>query len=81
MTLGRLGGWDVHKVPLTAAEITADGVSALEVPGFATVRTNPFTGEPEALGVVGNGYHTLQNEEHCEYLNHLRGATNDTAAT
>ena len=84
MTLGHLGAWDMHKVPLSAAELTPSGVSTLEVPGFATVRTNPFTGEPEALGVVGNGYHPLQNEEHCEFLNHLAdasGAIFDTAGS
>ena len=55
MRLGHLGGWDVRKLPLTTAEVSEGGVTAIEVPGFATVRTNPFTGAPEALGVVG-GY-------------------------
>ena len=84
MTLGRLGGWDVRKVPLTAHELTSDGVTALDVPGYATVRTNPFTGHPQALGVVGGGYQPIQNEEHCEFLNHLAdasGAVFDTAGS
>ena len=55
MRLGHLGGWNVRKLPLTTAEVSEGGVTAIEVPGFATVRTNPFTGEPEALGVVGGG--------------------------
>ncbi len=84
MTLGHLGGWNVRKVPLTAAEIGADGVTTLDVPGYATVRTNPFTGTPEALGVVGSGYTPLQNEEHADFLNTLAdvsGATFDTAGS
>lgn len=84
MRLGHLGGWDVRKVPLTASEITEHGVSTMDVPGFATVRTNPFTHRPEALGVVGSGYHPLQNEEHAEFLNLLAdesGAIFDTAGS
>lgn len=85
LRLGHLGGWDVRKVPLTAHEVTEDGVSAIEVPDqFATVRTNPFTGSPETLGVVGNGYTPLQNEAHCEFLNTLAdesGAIFDTAGS
>jgi phage/plasmid-like protein (TIGR03299 family) len=48
------------------------------------VRTNPFTGATEPLGIVGGGYHPLQNEEHAEFLNHLAdvsGATFDTAGS
>ena len=84
MTLGHLGGWRVRKVPLTAAETSADGVTTMDVPGFATVRTNPFTGAPEALGVVGAGYTPLQNEEHADFLNTLAdasGAVFDTAGS
>lgn len=84
MTLGHLGGWDVRKVPLSASEITTEGVTRMDVPGFATVRTNPFTRAPEALGVVGSAYHPLQNEEHAEFLNRLAdesGAVFDTAGS
>jgi len=84
MTIGHLGDWDVRKVPLTANEVTEDGVTSIEAPGFATVRTNPFTGQPEALGVVGGGYTPLQNEDHAEFLNLLAdqsGAIFDTAGS
>lgn len=84
MTLGHLGGWDVRKVPLTASEVTNEGVSIMDVPGYATVRTNPFTGQGEALGMVGSGYTPLQNEEHAEFLNRLAdesGAVFDTAGS
>jgi hypothetical protein len=70
MTVGHLGGWNVRKTPLTTVDLDADGVSVMEVPGhFATVRTNPFTGAAEPLGVVGEGYRPIQNEDHCEILN------------
>jgi phage/plasmid-like protein (TIGR03299 family) len=84
MTLGHLGGWNVRKVALSATEVTADGVTTMDAPGFATVRTNPFTDAPEALGVVGSGYTPLQNEEHAQFLNSLAdasGATFDTAGS
>lgn len=84
MRLGHLGGWDVHKVPLSASVLADDGVTSLDVPGYATVRTNPFTHQPEALGVVGSGYLALQNEEHAEFLNLLAdasGAIFDTAGS
>ena len=48
MTLGHLGGWRVRKVPLAATEISNDGVTTIDAPGFATVRSNPFTGQAEA---------------------------------
>ena len=85
LRLGHLGGWDVRKVALTATELSEDGVHSIAVPDhFATVRTSPFTGHPEALGVVGRGYTPLQNEEHCEFLNRLAdesGAIFDTAGS
>jgi phage/plasmid-like protein (TIGR03299 family) len=71
MTLGHLGDWRVRKVPLIAHEVTADGVTTIDAPGYATVRDNPFTGPPEALGVVGAGYEPLQNEDHAKFLNNL----------
>lgn len=85
MTLGHLGGWNVRKAPLTASDLTEHGVTAVAVPGaYATVRTNPFTGAAEPLGVVGEGYHALQNEEHADFLNTLAeasGATFETAGS
>ena len=71
MRIGHLGGWNVRKVALTATEITDGGVHVLDAPGFATVRNNPFTDTPEALGVVGRAYTPLQNEDHAEFLNLL----------
>jgi phage/plasmid-like protein (TIGR03299 family) len=84
MTLGHLGGWQVRKIPLTATEPTRDGVTTIPVPGYATVRDNPFTGLPEALGVVGDLYTPMQNEDHATFLNTLAdesGAIFDTAGS
>lgn len=84
MRLGHLGGWNVRKAPLSAAIVDDDGVATVDVPGYATVRTNPWTGQPEALGVVGESYKPLQNEAHAEFLNTLAdvsGATFDTAGS
>lgn len=67
-----LGGWNVRKTPLTTTEVTEDGVTSIEVPGkYATVRTNPVTGAMEALGVVGEKYVPVQNEETAEFLDAL----------
>jgi phage/plasmid-like protein (TIGR03299 family) len=56
LDLAHLSGWNVR-------------LEAVNLPGrshkeyFATVRTNPFDGEPDVLGVVGERYKVLQNEE------------------
>lgn len=80
-----LGGWNVRKSPLTTSVLSAEGVTTVEVPDqFATVRTNPKTGAPEVLGVVGNGYKPIQNEEHADLLNTLvdeSGAHFETAGS
>lgn len=80
-----LGGWNVRLLPLTATEITDDGVTTLEVPRhFATVRTHPKTRKPDVLAVVGNDYRVVQNEQHCDLLNLLvdeAGAHFETAGS
>lgn len=68
MTQGLLGGWDVRKQPLFAAE----GGDMIPVPGFVSVvRTNPVTFDPEPLGIVSPRYQPIQNEEHAAFLNNL----------
>ena len=85
MTTARLGGWNVRTVPLSATDLTDDGVTTLAVSDhYATVRTHPVTGRPDVLGVVGSGYTVVQNEEHCELLNLLvdeAGAHFETAGS
>jgi phage/plasmid-like protein (TIGR03299 family) len=85
MEHARLGWWNVRKEHLQAVVVTADGVSTIDVPDrYATVRTNPVTGQPEALGVVGASYVPIQNEEHCDLLDALvdeSGAHFETAGS
>ena len=87
MRYAKLGGWNVRKMALqTVPVIDADGVlPALEVPDqFATVRTNPVTGGTDVLGVVGAGYHPIQNEAHADLLDTLvdeSGAHFETAGS
>lgn len=73
-----LGGWHVRKVPLAAEEPTAGGgVNRIEIPDrWATVRTNvdpdsPAYGTTEYLGVVGEDYACVQNEQVAEMLDRL----------
>lgn len=85
LSAARLGGWKVRKLSLVARELTDDGVSSHEVERFyATARTNPVTGSTDILGVVGETYHPVQNEENCEILNaisDLSGAHFETAGS
>lgn len=67
--LAHLNGWDIRQVPLYAADPKgkAKGLASrtIIVPDrfVGNMRTNPFTGEPEILGVVGRRYTVIQNEE------------------
>jgi len=72
MTKAKLSGWNVRKLPLTTTEITASGVTSIEIPDkFATVRTHPVTGATDYLGTVGSDYTVRQNEEQIELLDAL----------
>lgn len=67
-----LGGWWVRKIPLEGVELTADGVTRVACPDkMMTVRTNAYTKETEYLGIVGNDYGVVQNEQVAETLDHL----------
>lgn len=85
MTTAYLGNWNVRTLPLTASELTEDGVTNLDVADhYATARTHPKTGTTEILGVVGRDYTVVQNEQHCELLNLLvdeGGACFETAGS
>jgi phage/plasmid-like protein (TIGR03299 family) len=90
LAAARLTGWNVRKmalqVPLEPV-ITDDGGEVTPAPlpvaeHFATVRTNPITGNIDVLGVVGSKYEPVQNEESCALLNALTdesGAVFETA--
>ena len=75
-----LAGWNVRKMALQVPQeliVTEAGVTTpppLAVPDqYATVRTNPITGELNVLGVVGRKYEPMQNEESCALLDALTG--------
>ncbi|WP_144120944.1 DUF932 domain-containing protein [Catellatospora sichuanensis] len=80
-----LAGWNVRKARLQAVDLTADGVTILDVPDYqATIRTHPVTGKPDLLGVVGTDYKVIQNEECTELINLLvdeSGAHFETAGS
>lgn len=68
--LAHLSGWDIRQVPLFASDPRnekAKGLAArtIVVPSrfVGNLRTNPFTGDAEILGVVGQRYEIIQNEE------------------
>lgn len=71
-----LNDWNVRKQDLYVA-------GGIEVPNkMATVRDNPRTGQPEVLGVVGNRYVVVQNEDAFGMLTHIvdeGGAVFDSA--
>lgn len=80
MTQGYLGGWNVRKEPIFA------GDAAVPVPDtYAVLRDNPFEdGRVDALGVVGDAYRVMQNEELAQLLNTLvdeSGAIFETAGS
>jgi len=86
MEVAHLGGWNVRKIDITGTEYCPDGgVNIIHASDrFMTVRTNPFNGRTEYLGVVGNDYTPVQNEEVCELLNILvdeAGAHFETAGS
>jgi phage/plasmid-like protein (TIGR03299 family) len=85
MTKAWLGGWEVRKIALQGIEVTDKGVTKVDCPDkFMTVRTNPVTGATEYLGVVGEDYTTVQNEQIAELLNLLvdeSGAHFETAGS
>lgn len=60
-----LAGWNVRRLPMyVGVSDTSSNYSGLIVPDRdAIVRTNPVNGGIDVLGVVGNRYQIVQNEE------------------
>jgi phage/plasmid-like protein (TIGR03299 family) len=85
MTKAFLGGWKVRKLALQGLEPTDTGVDIIECPDkWMTVRTNIVTGVTEYLGVVGEDYTTVQNEQVADVLDKLvdeSGARFETAGS
>jgi phage/plasmid-like protein (TIGR03299 family) len=72
MTRAFLGGWKVRKISLHGEEIIPTGVTRIDCPDkWMTVRSNIDTGETEYLGVVGEDYTPVQNEQVAEMLDRL----------
>ncbi|MEV2277691.1 DUF932 domain-containing protein [Nocardiopsis sp. NPDC049922] len=77
----RLDRWNVHTSPLS---ITENGTPLVVPDAYATVRTHPETGRPDALGVVKGRYRPIQNEELTEVLDFITdtsGAHFETAGS
>src|ERR1700756_2237695 len=67
LRLSGLGGWDLRKLPLLT-RIPGQGI--VEVPGkFAHVRMN----DQRVLGVVGNVYRSVHNEDAFKWADELVG--------
>ncbi len=85
MTKAFLGGWKVRKIDLQGVEVTADGVKVITCPDkWMTVRTNIVTNATEYLGVVGEDYQVVQNEQVADMLDKLvdeSGAHFETAGS
>lgn len=81
MDLSHLSGWNVRLENLRHRH----GNLSLMVEGLhAVIRDNPFTGDPEALAVVGDKYRPHQNEEVFQFAEDvisLGGAKWDTAGS
>jgi phage/plasmid-like protein (TIGR03299 family) len=83
MKFAHLADWDVRKQPLYTSDILSTQPLAIK-DRFATIRTNPWTKQPEVLGVVGSKYTPIQNEDHADLLNALvdeSGAHFETAGS
>jgi phage/plasmid-like protein (TIGR03299 family) len=85
MTKAWLGGWEVRKIALQGIEVTTAGVTKVDCTDkYMTVRTNPESGATEYLGIVGEDYGVVQNEQVAETLNLLvdeSGAHFETAGS
>ena len=64
-----LEGWNVRKLPLQTWDENGHEVKIADQ--FASARTDPRTGQTHHLGVVGNRYQAIQNEEHIAFLDSL----------
>jgi phage/plasmid-like protein (TIGR03299 family) len=70
MEVAYLGGWDVRKERLRTVE------SHARVPArYATTRAHPKSGVREVLGLVGDKYQVVQNEQACQLLDLIVGET------
>jgi len=78
-----LANWNVRKVELKAQDDLTTGL--LDVDNrWATIYTNPLTGQSQYLGTVGSHYDPIQNEKNADLLNAITtesGAHFETAGS
>lgn len=82
LKVAHLADWNVRKEPMKVH--LPDGTVLDTDNAFGSIRTSPFTGEPEYLGPVGSIWTPIQNEEHCELLDAVvdeSGAHYETAGS
>lgn len=76
LDLAHLSGWDVRLADLTVEHDAARWVT----PAFGVVRTNPFDGQTDVLGIVGDRYTIVQNEDAFTFADNIGdGARWETA--
>lgn len=78
----KLRGWNVRLAALQVVELTEEGVTTTQVEDrYATVRTNPVTGNTDVLGVgLSQEFHPVQNEAQVAFLNALTDQARLSAA-
>ncbi|MDF5758789.1 DUF932 domain-containing protein [Spongiactinospora sp. TRM90649] len=84
LTHAQLADWNVRKVPVGQVTDPDTGQPVTADEDFLIVRTNPGTGQPERLGMVGKDYKIVQNEEVADFLQTLvdeSGAVFDTGGS
>lgn len=84
LTRANLADWNVRKVAVGAVTDPDTGQPVTADEDFLIVRTNPVTGQPERLGMVGKDYKIVQNEEVADFLQTLvdeSGAVFDTGGS
>lgn len=85
MTKAWLGGWKVRKIPVEGIETIGDQITRIPCTDqMMTVRTNITTGNVEYLGIVGEDYGVVQNEQCADILDRLvdeSGAHFETAGS
>jgi phage/plasmid-like protein (TIGR03299 family) len=67
----RLGGWNVRKIASPTVMDPVTGELVVSDDDYMIVRTNPVSGTPERLGMAGNWFEPIQNEEHIGFLQAL----------
>lgn len=82
LAFAHLSNWNVRKTPAWTTD--ENGLIIPMKDRYATIRTNPITGDNEYLGDVGSRYQVVQNEQLVEFMDALvdeSGAHFETAGS